>query len=227
VPEVEAKKPLPSQIHPFKNSAVTHFSVTTIIMSHPPRRILAALLFVCFTPSFVMTAEDHPATAAAQRYVKVLLAQDWTACADMILPDALSRKHQSTMALVRASGTITEENEKLRSLGLADLKELEAMTPRAYFILERRRMSEAMNRSQEARDEELKSLTMEPVSTGTEEGGKFAHVLLRTHRVSGGSRVHELMLISLYQDAADKTKWLVVPDTLMPVAEPLEAAKEK
>jgi hypothetical protein len=188
---------------------------------------LLALIFLMAFSCFARCAEGHPATAAAQQYVKTLLAQDWAACAEMILPDALLRKHQSTIALVRSSGTITEENEKLRSLGLANLKELEEMTPRAYFILERRRMSEAMNRSQESRDEELKSLVMEVLSTGTEEEGRFVHVLLRAHRVSSGARVHELMLISLYQDAADKSKWLVVPDTLMPVAEPLETAKER
>jgi hypothetical protein len=185
---------------------------------------LAAFAVPLSTPAASHAADAHPAAETARAYVKTLLARDWQGCSAMIQREALERKLQSTVALVRGSATVTEETEKLRSLGLSSLKELEALTPRAFFVREREMMEKALGRPATVPQEELRSLTMEVLSVGAEEDGAFVHVLLRTHRDTSAGKVHELMLVSLHQDSSDKTKWHVVPDSLMPVFEAVNGA---
>lgn len=184
----------------------------------------AILVTALLIPAASRAADAHPAAETARTYVKTLLARDWQGCSAMIERQALERKLQSTVALVRGSATVSEETEKLRSLGLGSLKELEALTPRAFFVREREMMEKALGRPVSVAPEELRSLAMEVLSIGTEEEGSFVHVLLRTHRDTAAGKVHELMLVSLHQDASDKTKWLVVPDSLMPVFEAKESS---
>lgn len=111
------------------------------------------------------------------------------------------------------------ESARLAVYKLQKVEELEKLTPQAFYVRERSAVQSGVNSSDGAK--ELASLKMEILASGSEENGTFMHVTIRTHRETAEMRIHELALVSLLQDPADKNKWYVVPDTQLPVLEPL------
>jgi hypothetical protein len=166
-----------------------------------------------------------PEVAVAIKYVTAVVSQDWKICSTMLAPKALERRQKEVLAFVKDSKTMTEESAKLEALGIATYGDLDKMTPQQFYVAERIALNQKTAPSQEVKVRQLQTLKVEVISVGSEDQGHFSHVLVRTHRDTLDMRVHELLLISLLQDSMDKEKWWVVPDTQLPVAEPLNAGQ--
>lgn len=177
---------------------------------------------------------EHPSVTTAKSYLQAVVAGDWTTCAQLIFPKALERKHQASVEVIKNSATVTEEAERLKQLGIASFKELESMNPADFYVLERKAVHKVIDEPSSSQARQLRTLRIEVLSVGLEEEGRFVHVLMRTHRETDEMQVHELTLVSLLQEPGEPGTWKVVPDTQIPVSEPLpeggggpSAAKEK
>ena len=211
--------------------------IVSMRFRHIRRRCLSAIVvsvFLAATPFHAAGTDDHPAVETARTYLQAVVAGDWTTCADLILPKALERKKRETVEVIKNSPTVSEETERLKMLGIASFKDLEAMSPAAFYIAERNAVHKAIDESAASKARQLSTLKIEVLSVGVEEDGSFVHVLVRTHRDTEEIRVHELMLVSLLKDSDVPGKWRIVPDTQLPVSEPLpetgdapDASKEK
>lgn len=184
--------------------------------------MVGAAAFVCFFGvGRSADVEGHPAVTTARSYLQAVVAGDWTTCAQLILPKALERKHQASIEVIKNSATVTEETERLKQLGIVSFKELESMKPADFYVLERKAVHKAIDEPTSSQARQLRTLKIEVLSVGVEEEGHFVHVLMRTHRETDDVRVHELTLVSLLQEPGDPSTWRVVPDTQIPVSEPL------
>ena len=73
-------------------------------------------------------------------------------------------------------------------------------------------------------DQKKSSLKIEVLGVIGEQGGKVAHLAVRTSQDVIDQRINELFFISFIQDEKDPTKWLIAPDMQRPVTEPLGGA---
>ncbi len=184
--------------------------------------------FLCATATCLAqdaAPANHPAAPVALIYLKAVVGQDWQKCSEMLLHGALARKHQDAIKIVKNSSTMPEETAWLASLNLKSIAELEKLTPQQFYVTERSAVHKGLVQPAGSLARQLATIQMTVLSVGTEEGGRFAHVLVRSHRETTDAMVHELTLVSLVRDEADPTKWSVMPDTQLPVAEPLANQK--
>jgi hypothetical protein len=191
-------------------------------------RLFAGALLTIFAGGLAAAdpATDRPEVAIASRYVKAVVAQDWTTCATMLAPKALQGRKNEMLAFIKQSRTMTEENSKLEALGLATYGDLEKLTPQQFYVLERTALNKKNALSEDSKQRQIQTLKIEVISVGAEDEGHLSHVLLRSHRETLDRRVHELLLVSLLQDPLDKDKCWILPDAQLPVAEPLGTSSE-
>lgn len=165
-------------------------------------------------------AEEPVFLGVTQDYVKAVVAQDWKKCADMLLPRALERKKEETVNFIKNSSTMEIESARLAVYGLRKVEELVSMSGQEFYVRERSAVQTGAGNA--GADKQLATLKIEVLATGKEEEGSFVHVVVRTHREAGEMRIHELTLVSLLQDPTNKDKWFIVPDTQLPVVQPIE-----
>lgn len=191
------------------------------------KRLLALILFsmtLCLKSPAASPDESNPALVITKDYVRAVIARDWEKCATMLLPKALERKLMETVSFIKESQTMELEAARLAVYKVHKVEELEKLTPQEFYVRERNAVQSGVKGSDGAK--ELSTLKMEILASGSEENGAFMHVTIRTHRETTEMRIHELALVSLLQDPADKNKWYVVPDTQLPVVEPLGGAED-
>lgn len=114
-----------------------------------------------------------------------------------------------------------ELESRLSAYGVKSVDELEQLTPERFYVLDRTALQNQFRDSPESRELQVATLKYEIVASGTEEEGRFVHFLIRMHRQTAQVILHELTVVSVLQDPADKSKWYVAPDSQSPVSEPL------
>lgn len=173
---------------------------------------------------------DHPASAIVKSYLVAVVKQDWETAAEMLLPSSLERRKEQMILAVKNSSTMTEEAAKLNMLGVKDVKELEALSPQAAYVVDRKAVHERMKIPEDALKRKIDTLKINILGLCPEEEGKIMHAVVRTKQETPDTLIEELLLISLIQDKDTTKKWLVVPDMQQPLTTPLkpqEAAPKK
>lgn len=183
------------------------------------------LSFVLYGVSSLPAAgnqSDHPAAAIVKSYLEAVVKQDWKTAAEMLLPSSLERRKEQMILAVKNSSTMTEEAAKLNMLGVKDVKELEALSPQAAYVVDRKAVHDRMKIPDEALKRKIDTLKINILGLCPEEEGKIMHAVVRTKQETPDTLIEELLLISLIQDKVDAKKWLVVPDMQQPLTTPLK-----
>lgn len=165
---------------------------------------------------------DHPASAIVKSYLEAVVKQDWKSAAEMLLPSSLERRKEQMILAVKNSSTMTEEAAKLNMLGVKDVKELEALSPQAAYVVDRKAVHERMKIPEDALKRKIDTLKINILGLCPEEEGKIMHAVVRTKQETPDTLIEELLLISLIQDKDSAKKWLVVPDMQQPLTTPLK-----
>lgn len=168
---------------------------------------------------------QHPAVKKARLYVEAIVARDWKTCASMLLPAALEWKKSDALAAL-TSATHERRAELLEFYGVKSPADLERLSAGDFYVVERTATYRPQNLPLDSFARQLETLKTDLLSVAAEEENRFIHVLMRTHRETSDLRIHELMLISVLQDDSDQSRWHIVPDSLLPVAQPLGAAQK-
>lgn len=183
-------------------------------------------LVVALTGTVALPAEnkpvDHPAAAIVKSYLEAVVKQDWKAAAELLLPSSLERRKEQMILAIKNSSTMTEEAAKLNMLGVKDVKDLEALSPQAAYIVDRKSVHDRMKIPDEVLKRKIETLKINILGLCPEEDGKIMHAVVRTKQETIDTLIEELLLISLIQDKADTKKWLVVPDMQQPLTTPLK-----
>ena len=194
-----------------------------------PSRALA--LLTAATLSFIPAASraenvplDHASGAIVKKYLAAVVAQDWKTAVTMLLPTSLERKQKETIAIVKMAPTMTEENQMLEKLGAKSISDLEKMSAAEFYMADRQAVHQKMNISAEVKKKKEDTLQINIVSLGGEDDNRVLHAVVRTSQETTDSKIEEIFLISLVQDKADKSKWLIVPDMMRPITTPLKGA---
>ena len=209
-------------------------------MRHTPsflggiRFLLAAALVVATGQIDQVRAEnlppDHPTVELVKKYFQLVVEQDWKTAAKMIRPATIERKKRETLAIIKSAPTMSEEAAMLGKLGVKDIKSLENMSAEEFYVADRQsfhspaRNEDEKERQKKVQDQKKSSLKIEVLGVIGEQGGKVAHLAVRTSQDVIDQRINELFFISFIQDEKDPTKWLIAPDMQRPVTEPLGGA---
>ncbi|MEI6533906.1 MAG: hypothetical protein WCN98_01100 [Verrucomicrobiaceae bacterium] len=165
---------------------------------------------------------DHPAAAIVKNYLEAVVKQDWKTAGEMLLPSSLERRKDQMIGAIKNSSTMTEEAAKLNMLGVKDVKELEALSPQAAYIVDRKAVHERMKIPDEALKRKVETLKINILGLSQEEDGKIIHAVVRTKQETMDTLIEELLLISLIQDKENAKKWFIVPDMQQPLTTPLK-----
>ena len=198
------------------------------------RFLLAAALVVATGQIDQVRAEnlppDHPTVELVKKYFQLVVEQDWKTAAKMIRPASIERKKRETLAIIKSAPTMSEEAAMLGKLGVKDIKSLENMSAEEFYVADRQsfhspaRNEDEKERQKKVQDQKKSSLKIEVLGVIGEQGGKVAHLAVRTSQDVIDQRINELFFISFIQDEKDPTKWLIAPDMQRPVTEPLGGA---
>ena len=198
------------------------------------RFLLAAALVVASGQIDQVRAEnlppDHPTVELVKKYFQLVVEQDWKTAAKMIRPASIERKKRETLAIIKSAPTMSEEAAMLGKLGVKDIKSLENMSAEEFYVADRQsfhspaRNEDEKERQKKVQDQKKSSLKIEVLGVIGEQGGKVAHLAVRTSQDVIDQRINELFFISFIQDEKDPTKWLIAPDMQRPVTEPLGGA---
>lgn len=215
-------------------------SKAPFVMRHTPsflggiRFLLAATLVIATSQGTQVRAENlpltHPTVELVKKYFELVVDQDWKTAAKMIRPASIERKKRETLAIIKSAPTMSEEAAMLGKLGAKDIKSLESMTPEEFYVADRQsfhnpaRNDDEKERQKKVQEQKKGSLKIDVLGVIGEQGGKVAHLAVRTSQDVIDQRINELFFISFIQDEADATKWLIAPDMQRPVTEPLSGA---
>ena len=198
------------------------------------RFLLAAALVVATGQIDQVRAENlpltHPTVELVKKYFQLVVEQDWKTAAKMIRPASIERKKRETLAIIKSAPTMSEEAAMLGKLGVKDIKSLENMSAEDFYVADRQsfhspaRNEDEKERQKKVQDQKKSSLKIEVLGVIGEQGGKVAHLAVRTSQDVIDQRINELFFISFIQDEKDPTKWLIAPDMQRPVTEPLGGA---
>ncbi len=184
------------------------------------------VLLVALSGTTALPAETKPADLAAsaivKSYLEAVVKQDWKTAAEMLLPSSLDRRKEQMILAVKNSSTMTEEAAKLNMLGVKDVKELEALSPQAAYVVDRKAVHDRMKIPDDVLKRKIETLKINILGLCPEEEGKIMHAVVRTKQETNDTLIEELLLISLIQDKTDAKKWLVVPDMQQPLTTPLK-----
>lgn len=190
--------------------------------------LLATALFVTASRAWCADAipPDHASAKLVKAYLENVVKQDWNAASEMLLPTSLERKKAQMIDIIKSSRTMTEEQAKLRLLGVKDLREVEKMTAQAAYIADRKavhEMDERMKITPEVLKRKTETLNINILGLVPEDDGKIVHAVVRTRQETLDASIEELLLISVVQDRSDSKKWYVAPDMQVPITLPLKA----
>ncbi len=167
---------------------------------------------------------DHPTAAFLKKYYTAMVSHDWPSMADMLYPSSLEKRHQTMVANIKRSTTLTEEAVKLDMVGLKDIRELEKMSPKDAYVAERKAVDKRSNLSAEAQKKMQDTLNVNILGLIAEDNGKTVHAVVRVKQETLDRNFEQLSLVSLVQDPANAKKWFVVPDSMDPILKPLKGA---
>lgn len=206
-------------------------------MRHTPsflggiRFLFAATLIIAISSGTQVRAENlpstHPTVELVKKYFELVVDQDWKTAAKMIRPASIERKKRETLAIIKSAPTMSEEAAMLGKLGAKDIKSLESMTAEEFYVADRQsfhnpaRNEDEKERQKKVQDQKKSSLKIDVLGVIGEQGGKVAHLAVRTSQDVIDQRINELFFISFIQDETDATKWLIAPDMQRPLTEPL------
>jgi hypothetical protein len=165
--------------------------------------------------------EDHPSGELVKTYLTAVVHQDWEKAGSMLSEVSLQKKLAETVGIISSAQTMTEEAAMLGRLGLKDLDELQQMSPRAFYAVERAAVHQRINVEPEVLQKKKDTLKINIIGLLGEDGDRVVHAVVRTSQETMRERIHELFLISMERDPADEKRWVVVPDMTRPVAEKL------
>lgn len=175
--------------------------------------------------AFVARAENlpasHPTVDLVKKYFQLVVEQNWKEAAKMIRPSSIERKKRETLAIIKSASTMSEEAAMLAKLGVKDLRELEKMSVEEFYVADRQSFHNLARNNEEILKQKKASLKVDVLGVIGEQGGKVAHLAVRTSQEVMDQRINELFFISFTQEDTDKTLWQIAPDMQRPVTEPV------
>lgn len=203
---------------------------------HPVRSLFSlslALSFLALAGS-AWSAQlplDHPCADLVKKYLGCVVSQDWKTAADLLLPSSLERKQKETIAIIKTAPTMTEEAAMLERFGVAEIRDLEKLTPQEFYITDRTAWHKRINAAPEVTERKQKTLKIDVLGLVEEKEKGYVHATVRTSQETLTDRIEELFLISFVKEG---DKWLIWPEMKdRPIITPLEnpvksaSAKEK
>lgn len=162
--------------------------------------------------------ENHPASKVVLQYLQYALARDWKNATTLITPGSLAAVKESYVDRIKRAPTIDDEMRMVRELGKADLAEVEAMSPAAFYTAYHYSLQRRFNLTEERIKEIASTIKLKVLSVAEEPDDGLAHVLVRTQHQDGENVVRNLELISLTKQGE---KWMVTLEAQGPKLTPV------
>jgi hypothetical protein len=190
-------------------------------MSRLATFLLAGLSVLC---SSGLHAEnlpaDHPAAEVVKSYLGFVTEQNWLEAAKLVKPAAIERKRAEAIATLKNAPTMSDEEAVLNKFGVKSIKELESLDLVKFFAADRTIFhSRAKEYTADVLKKKRESLKINVLGVVGEEGGKAAHLVLRTYQEVDDLALDELIFISAVNEDG---KWVIAPDSMRPAVKSLK-----
>lgn len=192
----------------------------------PSVRLIAASLAIALAPlAAAPLPEDHPCADLVKKYLTCVVNQDWKTAAEMLDTESLARKQKETISIIKSAPTMSEEAKMLERFEVSDIRDLEKLTPRQFYILDREVWHKRLNAGDEVAKRKQKTLKIEVLGLVEEKEKGFVHATVRTSQETLDDRIEELFLISFIKEEG---QWAISPEMKdRPIITPLKAGAEK
>jgi hypothetical protein len=216
-------------LHPAGHSTPLIHLVPSILILFMPSLRFFSTLFLCLSFSLMQPAQaatsEHPCAGLVKKYLTCVVNQNWESAAVLLQPSALARKQKEAVSVMKSATTMSAEQEMLNSFGVKEIRDLEALTPQAFYVLDRISWHKRVNTPAEVSKRKQETLKVDVLGVAEEKDRGYAHVTVRTTQETLTDRVEELFLISFIKE---KDKWLISPDLkdrpiITPLKEPVAA----
>jgi hypothetical protein len=184
--------------------------------------LLVTIILAASSMQAATLPEDHPTAGLVKKYIEAVVNQDWTTCAEMLMPASLELHKNQIIEAIKRSPTISAEAAALGILGLKDIRDLEKLTPKEVYIADRKAVYKRLDMKPEVLKRKQETLKINILGLVPEDGGKIIHALVRTSQDTQDTNLAELILLSVIQDKDDAKKWLINPDMQKPLSTPLK-----
>ena len=179
------------------------------------RRLILTAVFVTLTASGAWAQNKlHASYKVAEKYLRAIQFHEWGEAADLVESRSLDNLKNYQRRYLQRAPTIAEEQELLRLLGMADISDLDKMSPREVFIRRGQAKTKQLLNAEKHIAEMKESFVMKTLGT-TPEGPNTVHVIVRKEFASKseGKGFSELTFISLVKEG---TVWKISLDAQEP-----------
>ncbi len=169
------------------------------------------------------TINDHPATQVTFGYLRSAMGQNWQKAADLIEPASLESLKGRYILRIKASATLDEEIAHVRRLDCSNLKEVEALSAKQFYILYHKGIQKRFSVDQAKLDQILATLAVKLLSLAEEkvQNNEMCHILVRTRHSNSDKQISALDLVSLIKVDDD---WKVTLNAQEPIVKTLANA---
>ena len=192
------------------------------------RYLLLPLLFAVATlPALAQNAKainEHPATQVTFAYLRSAMGQDWTKAAALIEPASLETLKMRYIKRIKASATIDDEIAHVRRLDCVNLKEVEGLNAKEFYIRYHIGVQKLNGVDQAKLDQILATLAVKLLSLAEEkvDQNEICHILVRTRHSNEKMQISALDLVSLVKLSDN---WKVTLNAQEPLIKLVDAKK--
>lgn len=197
---------------------------------HPVRfflrsALLITALAVCGGARAAQLPLDHPCAELVKKYLACVVNQDWKTAAGLLQAASLERKQKETIAIIKTAPTMSEEQQMLERFGVAEIRDLEKLSPQEFYIMDREAWHKRINAAPEVTKRKQETLKIEVLGLVEEKDKEYVHATVRTSQETLTDKIEELFLISFVKQDG---KWLISPEMKdRPIITPLEKSGKK
>jgi hypothetical protein len=197
---------------------------------HPVRPLFRSAIVIAFVAlaGGLLSAPlpaDHPCADLVKKYLTCVVNQDWKTAAALLQPASLERKQKETIAIIKTAPTMTEEQQMLERFGVAEIRELEKLSPQEFYIMDREAWHKRINAAADVTKRKQETLKIDVLGLVEEKDKGYVHATVRTSQETLTDRIEELFLISFIKQ---DDKWLISPEMKdRPIITPLDGSAEK
>lgn len=159
----------------------------------------------------------HPATKVAEDYLRAIQTHEWAAAAAMVETKSLENLKRFQKEYLRRAPTLPEEEALLEILGLKQISDIDALTPKEVYI---RRGEAKTKQLKEPKKHiaEMKSTVVVKTLGVAEDGADAVHVMIRKEFMAAERAFSELAFVSLVKEGKS---WKISLDAQEPKVVPI------